>query len=81
MDWDSAEHLVDYGEWYYYCLALDYNPDRVPGKGSAIFLHCTWLGTTSGCIAIPEECMVKVLQNVNENCVIIIDTPTGVKNY
>lgn len=80
-DWESAEHLTEYGQWYYYCLALDYNLSREPGKGSAIFLHCTWNGTTSGCIAIPETYMIEVLKNVNEDCVIIIDTPDGVKKY
>lgn len=81
MDWESAEHLTEYEEWYYYCLALDYNIERESGKGSAIFLHCTKTGPTAGCIAIPEQYMIEVLKNINDKCVIIIDTPEGVKNY
>ena len=46
------------------------------GRGSAIFLHC--LGTTNpytgGCVAIPENIMKLVMQNVDPDCVVIIDT-------
>ena len=80
-NWSSAEHIIEYSPTYNYCLALDYNDACEPGKGSAIFLHCINLGETTGCIAIPEEIMIKVLKNVNENCVIIIDTETNIWNY
>ncbi len=47
-----------------------------PGLGSAIFLHC--LGPvkpyTGGCVAIPRNCMETVMQNVREDCVVVIDS-------
>ena len=80
-DWSSAEHIIDYGNVYNYCLALDYNVECVSGKGSAIFLHCSNGVATAGCVAIPEKHMIEVLKNINGNCVIIIDSPDKIKNY
>ena len=60
---------------YNYVLALDYNTDEpVPQKGSAIFLHGihpekTW---TEGCIAIPEEQMKQLLQELGKDARIVI---------
>lgn len=72
--WNSAEHLSKIVPQYHYVLSLDYNSSCVPGQGSAIFLHGyhttkTW---TEGCVAIPEEQMKLLLQNVDENSRIII---------
>lgn len=74
ISWNSAEHLIKIVPQYHYGLVLDYNSDCVPGKGSAIFLHGyhttkTW---TEGCIAIPEEQMKVLIQNVDENTRIIL---------
>jgi len=73
---DDSEHIVDYDYQYQYCLNISFNEDGTPGRGSAIFLHC--LGPlkpyTGGCVAIPENQMKKVMQNVKEDCVVIIDT-------
>ena len=73
---DDSEHIVDYDYQYQYCLNISFNEDGTPGRGSAIFLHC--LGPlkpyTGGCVAIPENQMKKVMQNVREDCVVIIDT-------
>lgn len=74
-DWDSAEELMRITPSYNYVLALDYNTtDRIPGKGSAIFLHGihpekTW---TEGCIAIPEEQMKRLLQELKPDAKIVI---------
>ena len=83
MDWESAEHLCEYGQLYHYVLALDYNKERVKGAGSAIFLHCNQEKSkaTAGCIAIPETYMREIIKRVEEECVIIIDTSDGVKKY
>ena len=71
---DDSEHIVDYINQYQYCLNISYNEEGTPGLGSAIFLHC--LGPikpyTGGCVAIPEDKMIKVMQNVKENCVVVI---------
>ena len=74
-DWDSAEHLSSIVPFYNYCLALDYNSERIPGKGSAVFLHCMELDAvigTGGCVKIPEEQMRALVQTVDGDCRIII---------
>ncbi len=74
-DWNSAEELMRITPSYNYVLALDYNTDEpVPQKGSAIFLHGihpekTW---TEGCIAIPEEQMKQLLQELGKDARIVI---------
>ena len=73
---DDSEHIVDYEYQYQYCLNISFNEEGTPGRGSAIFLHC--LGPvkpfTGGCVAIPENIMKLVMQNVREDCVVVIDT-------
>lgn len=39
--WDCAEHLIDYKIQYEYAIEILSNPDNIPEKGSAIFLHCS----------------------------------------
>ena len=76
LDMENSEHIVDYEYQYQYCLNISFNEDGTAGRGSAIFLHC--LGPskpyTGGCVAIPEYTMIKVLQRVDPDCVVIIDT-------
>ena len=76
LDTDSSEHIVHYIREYQYCLNIDYNKEGAPGKGSAIFLHCfgAFKPYTGGCIAIPENQMRCVMQHVQPDCVVIIDT-------
>ncbi len=73
---DDSEHIVDYTYQYQYCLNISYNEEGTPGLGSAIFLHC--LGPikpyTGGCVAIPQDQMITVMQNVREDCVVVIDS-------
>ena len=49
---------------YKYGIVIEYNTDPViKGNGSAIFLHI-WKGegtTTAGCVAVPEEDIIKIL--------------------
>ncbi|MGI6221579.1 MAG: L,D-transpeptidase family protein [Coriobacteriales bacterium] len=72
----DSEHIVDYPYHYQYCLNISYNEEGTPGLGSAIFLHC--LGPakpfTGGCVAIPEDQMRFVMQRVDENTAVVIDT-------
>lgn len=65
-DWNSAEHLVDYPIQYEYLIEIKTNPNNIPGKGSAIFLHCSNNGPTAGCIAIDKEIMRKIIESINE---------------
>lgn len=64
-DWDSAEHLIDYKIQYEYLIEIKTNPNNIPGKGSAIFLHCTNNCPTAGCVAVDRESMKKIVQNIN----------------
>ncbi|MBQ8280100.1 MAG: SH3 domain-containing protein [Roseburia sp.] len=79
-DWDSAEHIASVNKSYNYVLAIDYNADCVPGAGSAIFMHCQPTGG-AGCIAVSEEKMIEIMKNVQDGCVIVIDSVEGVKDY
>lgn len=72
----ASEHIVDYDVHYVYCLNISYNEAGVPGKGSAIFLHCLapQKPYTGGCVAIPQDKMKLVLQTVRPECVVVIDS-------
>lgn len=74
-NWRSAEHLIEIVPQYRYALALNYNTDeRIPGKGSAIFLHGfhSWKTWTEGCIAIPEEYVKMLVQQLDKDSRIVI---------
>lgn len=73
---EVSEHIVDYDPHYVYCLNISYNEKAVPGKGSAIFLHCFGPNKpyTGGCVAIPAEKMKFVMKHVRPDCVVIIDS-------
>ena len=72
----DSEHIIDYPYNYAYCLNISYNEDCVPGLGSAIFLHCMGAARpfTGGCVAIQEAQMRYVMQHVDENTQVVIDT-------
>jgi L,D-peptidoglycan transpeptidase YkuD (ErfK/YbiS/YcfS/YnhG family) len=40
---------------------INYNPDRIPGAGSAIFLHAGIEGPTTGCVSLPLGDLDEVL--------------------
>lgn len=75
LDTDDSEHIIDYTDHYQYCLNIGYNEEGEPGKGSGIFLHCFGPSKpyTRGCITLPKEQMRKVMQNVDKDCVVVID--------
>ncbi|MCC8141432.1 MAG: L,D-transpeptidase family protein, partial [Lachnospiraceae bacterium] len=70
--WNSAEHLIDNTTAYKYAIAINYNTACTPYKGSAIFLHCSTGSSTSGCVAISESNMVKVLKSLKSDTRIYI---------
>jgi L,D-peptidoglycan transpeptidase YkuD (ErfK/YbiS/YcfS/YnhG family) len=47
---------------YRYGVVIDYNHARTPGRGSAIFLHVTHYNATTGCVAIGEQRLVRLLR-------------------
>lgn len=76
LDVDASEHLIHYTTEYQYCLNISYNESGTPGAGLAIFLHCPSAHKpfTSGCVAIPKEQMLTVMQQVQPDCVVVIDS-------
>ena len=82
-DWKSAEYIFKYGEAYHYVLATSYNLERIPGKGSAVFLHCTSkeAESTAGCVAVPEIYMREIMKRVESECVLIIDDVENILEY
>jgi len=66
--WNSFEKLKISA--YKYAVVINYNVTNIqPGKGSAIFLH-VWQGQnkpTSGCTAISEANMLKILKWLDPN--------------
>ena len=69
----SAEHLIDYPRQYEYAIYIEYNINGEKyedgrGKSSAIFIHCLGdKGYTGGCIAIPREEMIFILNFLDRN--------------
>ena len=76
LNTEDSEHIMDYTAAYQYCLNISYNAEGTPGLGSAIFLHCFREDRpyTGGCVAIPENQMITVMQNVRPDCVVLIDS-------
>lgn len=63
-DWASAENMLPASGVYRWGLVVNHNPACTPGGGSCIFLHL-WpgpRGTTSGCTAMAEPDMLRVLR-------------------
>ncbi len=47
---------------YDYAAVIAYNTARVPGSGSAIFLHVGTGTATAGCVSLPRAELIKVLR-------------------
>ena len=57
----DSENLYNSGPVYDYAVNIASNPQRTPGKASAMFLHVTNGAPTQGCVAIDKETMKKIL--------------------
>lgn len=65
-DWSSAEKLSEHKN-YAYSIVIEYNMKPVvPGKGSAIFLHCGDSATV-GCLAVPKDNILQILSWLKPN--------------
>lgn len=58
----DSENLYNAGSVYDYAVNIAHNPQRTPGKASAMFLHVANGQPTEGCVAIDEASMKKILQ-------------------
>lgn len=83
IQWESAEHLIDFTVPYAYSIFIQYNwPVEGYARSSAIFLHCIGNVYTGGCVSIPEEDMVTILQHIDaEGAVIVIANGDDIYNY
>lgn len=76
IEWNSAEHMIEYSEAYHYGVAINYNTNPIVfGAGSAIFVHCMSGSYTAGCIGIPENDMIFIFEWLNSTsnpCIIIL---------
>lgn len=67
---------------YQYAISINYNTfNPHQGWGNAIFLHCTVGGGTAGCVGIPEQDVVYLLQHLDKQAKIVISTKDGIYNY
>lgn len=69
--WDSAEDLYVPGN-YDYVQVIEYNTARVPGKGSAIFLHVDHHSGTFGCVTLPRSQLLRVMRWERPGAVMVI---------
>lgn len=78
----NDEHLKDYAPFYNYAAALSYNSAGTYKKGSAIFLHCKKSASkyTAGCVAVSESDMKKLIKEIDEDTIIIIDKYSNITN-
>lgn len=58
----ASENLYYSGSVYDYVVNMNYNMARVPGAGSAFFLHVTNGTPTAGCVAVQRATMVAILR-------------------
>jgi L,D-peptidoglycan transpeptidase YkuD (ErfK/YbiS/YcfS/YnhG family) len=69
--WRSAESL-NQPRAYDYAQVIDYNTARVPGAGSAIFLHVDHQSPTAGCVSLPRAQLLALFRWERPGAVIVI---------
>lgn len=67
----SASENLDIPE-YVHAVVMGVNKPRVPGGGSAFFMHATDGGPTAGCVAIDDPTLVKIIQWLRPGALIAI---------
>jgi L,D-peptidoglycan transpeptidase YkuD (ErfK/YbiS/YcfS/YnhG family) len=79
----SSEALWTETEAYPTFAVINYNPDRIPGLGSAIFLHADIGGPTAGCVSLPLGELDSVLDWLEPalSPVIVMGTTTTLSSY
>lgn len=58
----ASENLYYSGSVYDYVVNMNYNTARVPGAGSAFFLHVSDGTPTAGCVSVSRSVMVALLR-------------------
>lgn len=57
---------------YAHAVVMGVNKARVPGAGSAFFLHSTDGGATAGCVAIDDAALVKIIRWLRPGALIVV---------
>ena len=73
----ASENLYYSGTAYDYAVNIASNPARVPGAGSAIFLHVNTGQATAGCVSIASAALVTLLRWLNPAARPVIDIRIG----
>lgn len=73
----ASENLYNVGTAYNYAVNIGYNLQRVPGAGSAFFLHVSTGGATAGCVAIGQSSLQAILRWLDPAQHPVIDMRTG----
>lgn len=68
----AGENLGRVGVAYDYAAVMGVNLGRVPGAGSAFFLHVSTGRATAGCVAIPSVNVVSILRWLKPGAMIAI---------
>lgn len=76
LDKENSEHISEFDYAYQYVLNMGYNSECKYEKGFAFFLHSFRVNRTytGGCVAVPEDIMKFIMQNVEKGCKITIDS-------
>ena len=73
----ASENLYYSGTAYDYAVNIASNPARIPGAGSAIFLHVNTGSSTAGCVSIAAASLVPLLRWLNPAARPTIDIRVG----
>ncbi|WP_146231906.1 L,D-transpeptidase family protein [Lentzea atacamensis] len=68
----TSENLAEHGAVYDYALVMAVNSQRVPGAGSAFFVHVTNGAPTAGCVAIPASTLASIVRWVRPGTMIAL---------
>ena len=76
LDVDECEHIADFDYAYQYVLNMGYNSECIPDKGFAFFFHSFRYNRpyTGGCVAVPEDIMIFIMQHIEPGCRFVIDS-------
>lgn len=73
----ASENLLAAGTSYNYAINMAYNASRVPGGGSAFFLHVSTGRATAGCVAIDQTALRSILRWIDPAKNPVIDIRVG----
>lgn len=73
----ASENLYTAGTSYNLAVNMAYNPTRIPGNGSAFFLHVGTGSPTAGCVSIDQSSLTKIIRWLDPAQHPVIDVRTG----